>query len=101
MSPTPAQAVKFVISAYKDGFPFTVEIVGTVEQLDRVIERLKAIGATEPTPSAIHAVESEREREAPICQYHGPMKESTKRPGSFFCPKRMGDGSYCKEKYPA
>ena len=33
----------------------------------------------------------------PVCQYHGPMKESTKKPGSFFCPNKMGDGSYCKE----
>lgn len=34
----------------------------------------------------------------PVCQYHGPMKESTARPGTWFCPKKMGDGTYCKEK---
>jgi hypothetical protein len=34
----------------------------------------------------------------PTCQYHGPMKESTARPGTWYCPKKMGDGSYCKEK---
>ncbi len=35
---------------------------------------------------------------APVCQYHGAMKPSTKQPGAYFCPNKMGDGSYCKEK---
>lgn len=33
---------------------------------------------------------------APVCQYHGPMKRSTKFNG-WYCPAKMGDGSYCKE----
>jgi len=36
----------------------------------------------------------------PVCPYHGPMKESTKVKGTWFCPAKMGDGSYCKEKHP-
>ena len=35
-----------------------------------------------------------------LCKYHGPMKPSPKVPGTFFCPAKMGDGSYCKEKWP-
>lgn len=34
--------------------------------------------------------------DAPTCQFHGPMKKSNH--GGFYCPKKMGDGSYCKEK---
>jgi hypothetical protein len=34
---------------------------------------------------------------APMCQYHGPMKRSTKFNG-WYCPSKMGDGSYCKEQ---
>lgn len=34
----------------------------------------------------------------PTCLYHGPMKESDKRPGTYYCPKKLADGSYCKEK---
>jgi hypothetical protein len=34
------------------------------------------------------------------CSWHGPMKESTKAPGTFFCSKKMSDGSYCKERWP-
>lgn len=62
-------------------------------------------GTTEPTPAQVEAtarqaVEEEKAREAPICQFHGPMKESTKSPGTYFCSKKMGDGSYCKERFP-
>jgi hypothetical protein len=35
----------------------------------------------------------------PICPVHGaPMRESDKRPGTFFCSKKLIDGSYCKSK---
>ena len=36
----------------------------------------------------------------PTCPHHGGMKESTKVKGTWFCPSKMGDGSYCKEKFP-
>src|SRR5262245_22845242 len=35
---------------------------------------------------------------APVCPYHGPMKASDKAPGTWYCPKKMGDGTYCKER---
>lgn len=36
----------------------------------------------------------------PVCPWHGAMKESTKVAGSFFCPAKMADGTYCKERAP-
>lgn len=33
---------------------------------------------------------------APTCQYHGEMK--TSKHGGWYCPSKMGDGSYCKEQ---
>lgn len=41
-----------------------------------------------------------RPSEPPICKYHGRMKESSKAPGTFFCSRKMGDGSYCQERWP-
>lgn len=35
---------------------------------------------------------------APVCEFHGPMKASTARPGTYYCPKRLGNGEYCKSK---
>jgi hypothetical protein len=37
----------------------------------------------------------------PLCQWHGKMKESTKAKGTWFCPAKMADGSYCKERWPS
>lgn len=34
----------------------------------------------------------------PICEYHGEMKPSPKAPGTWYCTKKMGDGSYCKSR---
>jgi hypothetical protein len=36
----------------------------------------------------------------PQCRIHGAMKQS-KKPGSWFCPKKNADGSYCDEKFDA
>ncbi len=64
----------------------------TVNDLRKQVQQLQQhdLLATHPaeTPAAARHV----------CEYHGPMKESTKRPGSWFCPAKMGDGSYCKSK---
>ena len=35
-----------------------------------------------------------------VCQWHGAMKESTKAKGTWYCPAKMADGSYCKARYP-
>ena len=34
------------------------------------------------------------------CEWHGPMRASTKAPGTWYCPKRMASGEFCKEKWP-
>jgi len=38
--------------------------------------------------------------ETPVCNYHGPMKPSDKVPGTFYCTKKLADGTYCKERSP-
>lgn len=68
----------------------------------RLLTRLEAVLALYPVEQT---APDTRETAAPVgtptCLYHGAMKESTKVPGTFFCPSKMGDGSYCKERFPA
>ncbi len=90
-------AVKFTVHAMLDDFPFDVEFSGSADQLRATVDRLRELGAHPPTLAARQAAEEEQQREAPICQYHGPMKPSPRVPGTWFCPKRMGNGEYCKE----
>jgi hypothetical protein len=88
-------AAKFTINATLDGFPFTVEAEGKADDLRALISRLKAIGAQPPKHTAIAASSDPTNDDAPVCEYHGKMKKGNY---GWFCPKKMGDGSYCKSK---
>lgn len=91
-SKQPQVAARFTITATLDGFPFTVEAEGKAEDLRALVGRLKAIGAQPPQGTA---VPNASDSSAPVCEYHGSMRQG--RHG-WFCPKKMGDGSYCKSK---
>lgn len=72
---------------------------------DRLAERLERLLARFPqpakaTPGAASAPPAQTPASAPICPVHGPMKESSKAPGTWFCSKKLFDGSYCKERMP-
>jgi len=75
--------------------------VDLLSKLDAVLDRLEKMGA-EPAPArdatpAGAGQANGAPAEPPICRYHGPMKPSKKH-GGWYCPKKMGDGSYCQEK---
>jgi hypothetical protein len=36
----------------------------------------------------------------PVCLWHGVMKASSKAKGTWYCPAKMADGSYCKSRHP-
>jgi hypothetical protein len=93
-SKQPAPAAKFHITATLEGFPVVIEAEGKADDLRALVARLKAIGATPPTPIGVKA-EPTNNDDAPVCEYHGAMRQG--RHG-WFCPKKMGDGSYCKSK---
>ena len=65
--------------------------VALLNKLDKVLDHLEQMGA-EP------AKRGQQTGGGKVCKYHGPMKESTKAPGTWYCPAKMADGSYCKEK---
>lgn len=95
-SKRPQASATHTISYLLDGFPVTTTIETTAD-IQAVIDRLKAIGA-QPPQSNNHDERLKQTDDAPTCEYHGAMKASTKRPGSWFCSHKMGDGSYCKSK---
>jgi hypothetical protein len=72
---------------------------------DRLAERLERLLTRFPqqakaTQGAASAPPAQTPASAPICPVHGPMKESSKAPGTWFCSKKLFDGSYCKERMP-
>jgi hypothetical protein len=90
-----APAAKFIITATLDGFPVAVEVEGKADALRGMIDKLKAIGAQPPSSPMANLPQGSAD-DAPTCEFHGRMKRSNH--GGWFCPKKMGDGSYCKSK---
>jgi hypothetical protein len=86
---------RFTIQATLRGFPITIEGEGRAGDLKLIVDRLLQAGAEPPTKPT-QKVESVSTDDAPVCEFHGKMKRSNH--GGFYCPKKMGDGSYCKSK---
>ncbi len=103
-----APTVQFVIHAMLDDFPLEVAFSGTADQLASTVRRLRELRAAPPAPAARSAAAAERERDAPICQdaacdcYGKALRESSKQPGTFYCPGKIGHNAgkpiYCKSK---
>lgn len=96
---------KVIVNFSYGDWPMTLEVAditsdGLAVKLGQIVKVLDEAGATPaahaPTTNAAPAAPGGNE--PPICEYHGPMKASTKAPGTFYCPQKMGDGSYCKSK---
>jgi hypothetical protein len=95
-SKQPTPAAKFVVGAVLEGFPVQVEVEGKASDLRALVDRLKTIGAQ---PPAAQAVQSEpTKKSAPLCPDHGMPMKASRKPGSFFCPRRTDDGDYCPHK---
>ena len=86
------------------------EVQVTLRDVDeeRLLTRLAALLARYPaapcggkgTRASAPAQTTATTDEPPKCLYHGPMKASTKAPGTWYCTKKNFDGSYCRERYP-
>ena len=94
-SKQPTPAARFTVTASIDGFPVQVEVEGKADSLRAMIDRLKAIGATPPVAPAPSEPTKKTE---PICPTHGTPMKASRKPGSFFCPRRTDDGDFCAEK---
>src|SRR5262245_13032028 len=95
-SKQPTPAAKFIVSAVVDGFPVQVEVEGKASDLRALVDRLRTIGA-EPPQIAPAQVEPTK-KAAPICPDHGTPMKTSRKPGTFFCPRRTDAGEFCPHK---
>jgi hypothetical protein len=89
----PQTLATHTISYVLDGFQIT-SVIETAAPIRQIVDKLKSIGAQ--PPAAKSPVGEMANDSAPVCEFHGSMKRSNH--GGFYCPKKMGDGSYCKSK---
>ena len=67
----------------------------------RMLGRLQVLLEQYPAaPEKTGGLVAQTLKPAPVCEWHGPMKPSTKH-GGWYCPAKMGDGSYCKARQGA
>src|SRR5215813_1529772 len=93
----PATSARFTVQALIDGFPVTVEVEGRADAVKILIDKLKAIGAEPPVATKAEPTASQS-KAIPVCPIHHTQMKPSRKPGSFFCPKRTDDGQYCPEK---
>ena len=79
-----------------------VQVTLRGDEETEVMGRLEAILAQYPAPQpTAPPAASPGPGDTPQCKYHGAMKASTKAPGTFYCTKKLADGSYCPSRFPA
>ena len=78
------------------------EVQWTLRDSDetRLATRLAALLAQYPKEGTASPSGAAPVPQIPACRYHGAMKASSKAPGSFYCTKKLHDGSYCGERFP-
>lgn len=76
------------------------DVAHKLPRVHRYIQELrKKFGGEDLTPAQV-APAPPPTREIHDCEWHGPMRESTKAPGTWFCPKKKADGQYCPSRWP-
>jgi hypothetical protein len=96
-SKQPAPAAKFSITCMLDGFPIVIEGEGRAGDLRIIIDRLKSIGA-EPPRASTPAQPEPTKKAVPVCPDHGTPMKASRKPGTYFCPRRTDDGDFCPHK---
>ena len=98
--PLPEAAFSLCIKGRLGGQDAQLTVRGaTYDEFARNVAAVKGLldapAASQPLASQASAGET------PTCEWHGPLKASTKAPGTFYCPKKKADGSYCTSRWPA
>lgn len=77
------------------------DVAHKLPRVHRYIQELrKKFGGEDVAPRPTPAGGPSKAPEIHDCEWHGPMRESTKAPGTWFCPKRKADGTYCPSRWP-
>jgi hypothetical protein len=91
----PTPSARFTIICAVEGYPVQVECEGNADKLRAIIARLTAIGAV---PPQVAQAEMKPVKTPPLCPAHGTPMKPSRKPGSYFCPRRDDMGEYCPHK---
>jgi hypothetical protein len=93
-APCPEAAFSLTLKGKLDGIETLLTVRAmSAEEFYRNLQQVRGLLDAPAQPAAVQSTEP-----VPQCKYHGAMKASTRRPGTFFCPKKLHDGRYCQGK---
>ena len=96
---TTTKPPQFQIQAEIEGFPVTVTFRGKADILKATVAKLKEAGATPPKAVTTTATNASAAPDAPpVCPVHKAKLKPSRKPGTFYCPKKDGD-DYCDFKH--
>jgi hypothetical protein len=96
-APLPEAPVSITLKATLHGHELLVTLRGldfasVKAQVEQASEWLRVQAPAGPGMS--------QSSQPPVCLWHGVMKASSKAKGTWYCPAKMADGSYCKSRHP-
>ena len=98
-APEAATAVSLTVHAELDGWPVDIALSLAPARLGAALRRLEALGY-QPRAAIAPVAPAASVASPPTCPVHGVarVRESERKPGTYFCSAKHADGSYCREK---
>lgn len=94
----PAPLPQYTVNVILDGFPVKVETSGRADHLVNFIAKLRDAGATPPAWATATTPRTPEAPHVPICPDHNKEMKESRKPGKFYCPRKLDDGGYCKRQ---
>lgn len=98
------RAVSIVVKCTCEGFAFDLTAELSIDQIEGLMKKLQGSGV-EPANSSYlttpNTSKSSGDVLAPLCAVHGTAMKPSKKGGGWYCPRKLDNGEYCKEKIAA
>ncbi len=90
----PAGEMKYSFKVHVQAHGFAGDLIISSTTVNDLVKSIKLLGhaGIEPTTAASQSAGS-----PPVCPVHQRPMKASKRPGSFFCTAKVGEG-YCEER---
>ena len=84
-----------------NGYAADLEASGTLEDLVGLTKKLEALEIQPANSPLLWKEQNGNGNGAPVCPVHGSQMRPSSKGGGYFCPRKLADGSFCKEKVTA
>lgn len=103
MAANEKRPVEVVFKIQVDGFGADLRAELYVDEIEGLVKKLRASGVQPANSPYVwtgrpQGNDAATDNDAPLCGVHGSPMKPSKKGGGYYCPRKLDDGSYCKEK---